>query len=310
MVLIVGGLGFLGTNLARHLADRGERVLIGRHRSSAVPSFLQTVSEEKIQIIPLDVLKVDAIQSVIEDHGVASIVNMAAIHEAKGDPYRAFQVNVQGQVNLLEAIKNGVVKRLTFVSSIGVYRGTAQKESVKETDPILLDAKSTYIPATKKAAEALSFLYAHSYGIDIVVARVGNVYGPAYTSGRNPILTMVKNALNGTPTRLSLSEDSEYNYIYAKDCVRALALLHLTSPLKHRIYNIATGRGITLGELAGAIKATIPEAQIEFQQENALVEKRPVMEIIRIKEELGFVPEYDLEQGVREYIGWLKQEGC
>lgn len=308
MILIVGGLGFLGANLARYLADQGQKVLITRHRSSAIPSFLEKVLGDRAQVIPLDILNLDEIQSTIRKYEVTSIANLAAIYEGKGDPYQAFQINVQGHVNLLEAMNKEGLKRITFSSSVAVYRGIAGTKPVMEDDRIPIQSEMTFITATKRAAEAISVMYADAYDIDAIIARIGHVYGPHYTTGRNPILAMVKNAVSGTPTLLTVDEGTWYNYIYVKDCVRAVGLLHLRKSLKHRIYNIGVGKAVTLGEVAEAIKKSVPESKIEFVPGDVQPRKKSVvMDISRIRQELDFVPEFTIELGVKAFGEWLRE---
>jgi UDP-glucose 4-epimerase len=308
MILIVGGLGFLGANLAKVLADQGEKVLITQHRSSVIPSFLKDLVGEKVRIIPLDVLSLEGIRSVIQEHKVSSIFSLASIHEAKGSPYQAFHVNVQGHVNLMEAMRLEGLKRITFASSIGVYRGMSGAELVREIDPIPIDSVTTYITATKRAAEAISYLYSDIYKIETIMARIGNVYGPFYESGRNPILMMVRNAVQGNSARLPLSEKARFDYIYVKDCARALALLHLKYPLKHRVYNIGGGRAVSLAEIADAITKAVPGTRMDFESKDLPTDSKEfAMENRRITEELGYVPEYPIERGIASFIEWIKE---
>ena len=308
MILIVGGLGFLGANLAKVLADQGEKVLITQHRSSVIPSFLKDIVGEKVRVIPFDVLSLDRIRSAIQEYKISSIFNLASIHEVKGNVYQAFHVNVQGQVNLMEAMRLEGIKRITFASSIGVYRGMSGTKLVQEIDPIPIDSVTTYITATKRAAEAMSYLYADIYKIDPIMARIGNVYGPFYESGRNPILMMVKNAAQGISTRIPVSEKARFDYIYVKDCARALAFLHLKYPLKYQVYNIGGGKTVSLAEVAEAIRNVVPEIKIDFAVgEPPADNKEFAMDIRRIREELNYVPEFPLERGIQSFIEWFKE---
>ena len=246
-ILIVGGLGFIGANLAKYLAEQGEKVLITQHRSSANPSYLQAIVGEKVQAISFDILNLDRIRSAIQEYEISTIFNLASVYEPKADLYQAFHVNVQGQVNLLEVMRLEGVRKIIFTSSVAVYRGITGAKLVGETHPIPIEPVTNIITATKRAAETMSILYGHVYGIDSIMVRIGNVYGPFYTvslppsSIRNPMLTMVKNAARGIPTRIPVSERTRYDYIYVKDLVRAFGLLHSRHSLKYRTYNIGGG---------------------------------------------------------------------
>lgn len=309
MILITGGLGFLGANLAWFLAQKGEKVLVTRHRSSDVPNFLERYIGKEVQVVPFDILNLDSILSTLREYNITSVINLASTYEGKGTPYEACQINVQGHINVLEAAHRQGIRRITFASSRAVYRGMADTAIVRETDPIPVETKlkTSYITGTKRAGEAVSLLYADTYGMEVVLARIGSVYGPFYKSGRNPILMMVKNAVNGIPTKVALPEATGYDYIYVKDCVRAVGLLHLKHPLKYRIYNVGVGgKVVGVQEVGQAVRKAIPEAKIEIEAGG----RQPQgvgMDISRIRAEIGYEPEFTLEKGVEAFIQWLKE---
>lgn len=320
-ILIVGGLGFIGANLAKYLAEQGERVLLTRHQKSANPSYLEQIAGENVQIISFDIMNLARIRSVIQKYEIASIFNFASVYEPYADPYEAFHVNVQGQVNLLEVMRLEGLRKIIFASSVAVYRGVSGIRLVGETHPIPIEPVTNIITATKRAAETMSNLYGHVYGIDSIMVRIGNVYGPFYTvslppsSSRNPMLTMVRNAARGNSTRIPVSEKTQYEYIYVKDLVRALGLLHSRHSLKYRSYNIGGGKAVSLAEVAEVITNLVPEVKIDFCTGEPGVESKGLitqtleygMDISRIREELNYVPEFSLEQGIKSYIQWFKE---
>jgi UDP-glucose 4-epimerase len=119
---------------------------------------------------------------------------------------------------------------------------------------------------------------------------------------------MVENAVAGKPTDLSqVYGERKMVYLYVRDCAKAISLVHLAPSLKHDIYNISDGESHTLADFAKAIKEEIPSAQIKLgttRSEND--PDLPPMSIERIKEDVGFVPDYDLNRGVKAYIDWLR----
>ena len=141
----------------------------------------------------------------------------------------------------------------------------------------------------------------------VVLVRIGSVFGPFYTAGRNPILMMIKNAVNGVSTILSPSEATFYDYIYVKDCARAVGLLHLKHPLKYRIYNIGGGeKAVGIQEVAQAVRKSIPKAEIEIEPRE-LQTKGLWMDISRIRAEIGYEPEFTLESGVEAFIKFSRR---
>lgn len=120
MILITGGLGFLGGNLGKYLLDLGHEVLLTRNRSAQVPDLLTPFIGKGLQIAPVDVTKLTTILDAVGKYEVNSIVHGAAIIEGKGSLYQAMEINVVGCANILEAARLMGVGRVTFVSSEGI----------------------------------------------------------------------------------------------------------------------------------------------------------------------------------------------
>jgi UDP-glucose 4-epimerase len=92
-----------------------------------------------------------------------------------------------------------------------------------------------------------------------------------------------------------------------KDCGRAIALLMLAERLNHRVYNVSSGRLVRYGEVAAAINAAVPGANIALPEgRNPNRPPDNYLDITRLRQDTGFVPEYDVEQAVPDYVGWLR----
>ncbi len=166
-----------------------------------------------------------------------------------------------------------------------------------------------FICATKKAGEQICNLYTLQYGMSVPIVRPPKVWGPLYHSGLQPVQRMAENAVAGKPTDYSnIYGERLGNTVYIKDCARAIGLVHLAHSLKHNIYNISDALQHSPAEYAEAIREVIPEAQIKLGKTRSAKDvDDPPMSIERIKEELGFTPEYDLKRAVRDYIDWLRE---
>jgi nucleoside-diphosphate-sugar epimerase len=131
---------------------------------------------------------------------------------------------------------------------------------------------------------------------------------------RNLAGHMVDKAARGQPIALANQDPSEaHDIIYAKDAARALALLLQTKTLKHRIYNVGYGRLASLAEFAAAIKKILPQVEMHLGDgPGPLTSTRTPMDIhacvdiSRLTEETGFVPEYNPERGLEHYIKWVR----
>jgi len=307
MILITGGGGFIGCHLARDLVDRGQEVLLMDLQFIEPPSFLAPYSDRQVKRVQGDMGDLSFLYRVLKEYKVDSIIHAASLHETTGVLYEALKVNIDGTIEILEAARIFGLRRVSFISSVMVYVLNESMETLQE-DMSLPWASLGYISGTKKAGEQICQLYAKEYGMSIPIVRPSDVWGPLYRSGRQRQQAMVENAVSGRPTDLSeVYGGRKWPYVYVRDCARAINLVHLTPSLKRDIYNIADGETHSLTDFAEAIRAVIPTAQIELGTTRSEKDfDLPPMSIERIKEDLGFTPEYGFKQAVRAYINWVR----
>lgn len=151
-VLVTGGAGFIGKYIARSLADAGEQVVITYRRYFSAPGLLADVMESRVKAARCDVLDLPELTRVIRDHEIDSIVHAAHISNYEGTIYQAMQTNVLGTINVMEAAAIGSVKKVTYISSVGV------QGSESESIPISSPAVGVVTPS-KKVGEVLSLYY-------------------------------------------------------------------------------------------------------------------------------------------------------
>ncbi|MCZ6624590.1 MAG: NAD(P)-dependent oxidoreductase [Deltaproteobacteria bacterium] len=314
MIMITGGLGFLGSNLAKILCDIGERVLLTKNRHGEIPSLLAPFVGQNLKIVPVDVTSLEEVSRAIQEFGVKSIVHAAIRSEKANTPlYQAMHVNITGTINVLEAAQKVGVQRVIFISSEAVYQGMTDTTPFKEEEKLFITS-DRFIPGTKKAGEILCLMYSKEYGIETVLVRLTRVYGPLYRGMRNLPGLMVANVVKGVPIALENYDPTEaHDFIYVKDAARALGLLLKAPSLRHRIYNLGFGRLTSIGEFADAIKKLLPEAEIHLGDgPGPLISTKTPMDInacvdiSRIHEETGFSPKFDPYRGVEHYIHWAR----
>ena len=314
MILITGGLGFLGANLARLLCDAGERVLLTRNRNAMVPNLLTPFVNKNLSVIPLDITSLDNVSNAVGEFGVTSIVH-AAVRSEKGDTplYDAMNANITGTINVLEAARRASIRRVIFLSSEAVYQGMTDTTPFKEEEKLFITS-DRYIPGTKKAGEILCLMYAKQYGMEVISARATRMYGPLYQGVRNLAGHMVENAAKGIPVELGNQDPAEaHDIIYAKDAARGVMLLLRAKTLRHRIYNLGFGRLVSLFEFEGAIKKWLPKTEIHLgdgpgplTSTKTPMDINACVDIARLREETGFMPDYDPYRGVEHYIKWAR----
>ncbi len=308
MIMITGGLGFLGANLGKYLLDLGESVLLTRRRMTQLPSFLQNRDGDRFRVQECNILDLENLAQVIREYKVKSIVHGASIYLNTENYHHVCQVNVGGTMNVIETARSLGVRPVTFLSSHSVYAGCDDPGPVPEREEISIHA-GDYITATKKAAELLSFYYRRKLSMDIRILRVARVYGPLSRAPANPVRQMVENAVQNIPVNIHSSPEEKYDFVYVKDCVRGIGKVHLAQNPQHYIYNVGAGKISFLSDFASVIKNLIPRAEIDITDhlhEPNNLRFNSCVDIKRISEEFGYIPEYDIEKGVKEYIDWLR----
>jgi len=305
MILVTGGLGFLGCNLAYYLAKKGEKLVLSQHRIYRIPSFLEPFVEKNIWISPCDILDFSSLFHLLEKYPVKSIIHTAATYGQKGNLYQTLNINIVGTVNVLEAARIKNVNRITFTSSQSVYQRNREKWHEEDED---LPLKSIHgISLTKKAGDMICDYYHKEYELDIVITRPSQVYGPLYATGVNPLQIMVENSVAGKATDLpEVAPDDGNNLIYVKDCARAIGLIHLTKKPRFSVYNVGD-RYVRYGEMADMVRKMMPGSKINLGENIKEKIREPMfLSLKRLKDEFEFKSEYDLEHGIKDYVEWLR----
>ncbi len=311
MILITGGLGFIGLHTARAFLDAGESVVLTRYRSARVPDFLQDEVGKRVFIEPVDLNSPYLIMDAIRKHKPTAICDLFVPRRGTLPPGEDYRVKMEGFLHVLEAARLNDITRISHASSVAVY-GSIDEGPYREDMPLPMTSRSE-TEAFKKAEEVLGNYYAGESGMDIVFLRIGNIYGPLYQRENRTNTRMIKAAMTSTPVSWEgipggapYAED-QADALYVKDCGRAIAMLTTASKLPSRTYNVSGGRAVTYGELAGAVKRVYPNAQIDPQPGRPPHGKSYMgMDIGLIKHDLGWEPEYDINRGMAEWIDWLK----
>ena len=310
MILITGGGGFIGLNLAKNLVDRGQKILLVRRHAFEVPSFLSPHVGKQVVIAQGDATEPAVLHSLIKSNSIESIIHAAVVTESSSNStlYQAMKVNLQGTVDILEAARIFGLRRVTFLSSISVYMPTSENRKILSEEDDLPAISSEWIGGSKKAGEQICKLYAKQYGLSLPIVRPPQVWGPLYWTHRSPVHTMIESAIAGKPADLSGNWGGASSpFVYVRDCVKAVSLVHLASALKYNIYNIGEEQNRSLLDFAQAVRKVIPGAQIKLGEKKPDTDEgRPRMSIERIKSDLGYAPDYDLKRAVKAYIEWLR----
>ncbi|GGT82576.1 NAD-dependent epimerase/dehydratase family protein [Actinomadura citrea] len=317
MILVTGGMGFIGSHTVRALLDLGESCVLVQRRTGELPADLaggRSVAEQA------DITDLSALLDVGERHDITGIVHLAGSMPWPPDseqPVEAARKALDGLFNVLQAAQDWGVDRVGVASTIGVYGGLAAEgplgagEGPLSEDMPLSMTSAHLIPTFKKIGELLNAHLADAAAIDVVNYRISGTWGPRDPHGALFFAApeLVHAAVRGTEPDLSTlagpahAEDS-IDLCYVKDTARAIALLQLADRLDHRTYNVASGRATTNAEIIAAIKHVVPDARVELPTGGDA--RQNYLDITRLQDDTGYKPEYDTERAVTDYIAWLR----
>jgi len=316
MILITGGLGFIGSHTTQALLDLGERCVLVQRRAG-VPDAWTGEAGRRVFVEQADVTDLTALLEVGSRHKITGIVHLAGSMPwppGACEPIDGSRRGLGGLLNVLQAACDWGVARVGIASTIGVYGGVAGDPPYREDMPLPMTS-GHLIPAFKKIGELLADYLGGVTGVDIVNYRIGAIWGPLGRAA-SPFFAapqLVHAAVRGTPPDFSALRSPAHagdgiDLCYVKDCGRALALLQMSERLSYRTYNVASGRALSNGELVAAIRKVIPEAQIELPggRDPSGPGQDTYLDITRIGEDVGYQPAYDTERAVADYIGWLR----
>ncbi|HZT06402.1 MAG TPA: NAD(P)-dependent oxidoreductase [Chloroflexota bacterium] len=312
MILITGGMGFIGLHTARRFLDAGERVVITQYTTRREPDFIRDEIGKRVTVARVDVTSAHDMIDVVRRNKVTGIVHLAVPGLAALSAAEDYRVNMMGLINVLEAARVNDVPRVTFASSATVYGGLADGPFREDA---LLPVQSTNATETyKKAWEILALHYGARTGLEAVSARVGGIFGPLYHTLANAPSRICLAAARGKPADFSGSRtgapyaDDVGNFCYVKDCALGLFLIQTAKELPHRVYNISSGRRETFGDFVAAARQAAPDLEVELRPGPG-PHTRPsgYLEITRAANEVGYAPQFTLEQSTADYIEWLRR---
>lgn len=270
--LVTGGCGFIGTNLIERLLAEGRQVRVFDNLTVGSRDSLRAVSEfdeivdggawsSGVQLMVGDIREAEGIREAAR--GAEAIVHLAAstgVPQSVEDPMHDCTSNVVGILNVLEAARQQGVDRFVFASS-GAPAGEVEPPIHEEVVP---KPVSPY-GASKLAGEAYCSAYARTFGIATVALRFGNVYGPRSGHKSSVVAKWIGLALDGRPIEIYGDGTATRDFIFTADLVEAICKAGTAAPeaVAGEVFQIATSRETTVGELANLLRAGFEEIGLE-----------------------------------------------
>jgi len=310
-VVVIGGAGFIGSHVVDLLTrtDVREIAIYDDFTRGRNDSLAAALRDPRVSVFELggDVRHTDILAAALR--GADAVVHLAALWllHCEDYPRSAFEVNIRGTFNVLEACVAANVKRLVYSSSASVY-GDAVDVPMTEEHPF---NNHTFYGATKVAGEQMCRAFHHRYGLDYVALRYMNVYGPrqdargAYTS---VIMRVLEAIDSGVAPVIHGDGAQSYDFVYVEDVARA-NVLALGATVTDEAFNVGTGVPTTIKELVHELIALTGSAltPVHQAQSRTFVTQR-LGSTKKAERLLGFHAAVPLHEGLERLIAWRKNE--
>jgi UDP-glucose 4-epimerase len=304
-ILVTGGCGFIGANLVPKLVGKGYRVRVLDNLSRGFLSFIEDLDVEFQQG---DIRKSPDMERAAA--GMDAVIHLAAygsVVESLDDPKTNFAINGGGTLITLHAAKEAGVKKFVFASTGGAIIGDADPPVNEDSSP---RPKSPY-GSSKLTCEAYCHSYARSFGLNTVMLRFANIYGPFSAHKKGAVTAFAKSLIAGEPFVIFGDGSASRDFLHVDDlCAGILAALE-TELEPATILHLATGRETTVLELAELMRKTAgkPDHPIEFKESRAGEVLRNFATYDRASAVLGFQPKTKLEEGLARTWQWFLDQG-
>jgi UDP-glucose 4-epimerase len=309
-LVVIGGAGLIGSHTVDLLTreDVKEIVIYDNFVRGTTENLASALRDPRVKIYEAggDITQSDILHSALE--GADGVFHFAALwllqcHEY---PRSAFDVNVRGTFNVMEACVGKGVSRLIYSSSASVY-GDAVEEPMTESHPF---NNKNFYGATKICGEAMLRAFHYRYGLNFVGLRYMNVYGPRqdYRGAYIAVIMKMLDAIERGEGPTVFGDGSEaFDFVAVEDCGRA-NICAMRSDVADRFYNVGTGKRTSLKEIAEHLLSLTgsnhpiryaPRSQATLVRNRIGCPKRAMAEI-------GFESQIDLDEGLRRLIDWRK----
>lgn len=311
LVLVTGAGGFIGSHLVQTLLDRGHRVrALVRYSSHGGCGFLAGLDAapgDRLEIVRGDVTDARCVREAVR--GCGTVFHLAAligIPYSYVAPHSYVAVNIHGTLNVLEASRDERVDRVLVTSTSEVY-GTARYTPIDEEHP--LQAQSPY-SATKIGADALATSYGRAFGLPVAIVRPFNTFGPRQSS-RAVIPTIITQALHADAIRVG-SLVPVRDMVYVADTAAGFVALAESDAAVGRATNLATGVGVTVGELVERIQRIVGRSLPVIEEaQRVRPEASEVFTLLgnadAARRDAGWSPAVDLDEGLRRTVEWFRR---
>lgn len=309
--LITGAAGFIGARTSTLLIEQGHTVVGIDNVNDAYDPRIKEYRLKKLQALKgfkfhkADISEKSSIE-LFKNEKIDGVINLAAragVRFSVENPWAFLESNTTGTLNMLEVCRQFGCKKFILASTSSIYGENPvypTPETASSSEPIQPYA------ASKKGAETMAYAYHHLYNIDVTVVRYFTVYGPA---GRPDlaIFRFVKWIIEGEPIRINGDGNQSRGFTYVDDIARGT--IAALKPLGYEVINLGGHEVVTINELVDIVEElTGKKANVQYGPPNLADVSMNYADVTKAKNLLGWNPQVDLRDGIKNLIDWYYAE--
>jgi dTDP-glucose 4,6-dehydratase len=309
-ILVTGGAGFIGSAFARYWSafhSDDDIVVFDAMTYAGTMGSLASVMDS-IEFVKGDICDFDAAEKVLREFGIDTVVNFAAeSHNSLAvlDPGRFFMTNVMGTQRMLEASRRAGVSRFHHISTCEVY-GDLDLDATNA-----FHEESPYRPrtpynASKAGSDHAVRAYSETYELPVTITNCANNYGP-YQFPEKVIPLFATRALADQTLPLYASTQNRREWLHVDDHCRAIEAVLLKGRIGET-YHVGSGVEASIEEIADAVLAASgkPQSLKTIVPDRPGHDRRYLLDTTKIRNELGWAPTVEFEQGIAETVEWYR----
>lgn len=309
-ILVIGGAGFIGSHVVDNLLkeDIAGVTIYDNFVRGTADNIEEALKDPRAKVFEVggDILQTDILHAAMKENDM--VIHLAALWllQCHDFPRSAFEVNIRGTFNVLEACRDNKIERLVYSSSASVY-GDAVEIPMREDHPF---NNKTFYGATKIAGEAMARAFYERYGVNYAGLRYMNVYGPRqdYKGTYIAVIMKILDNLDQGKAPIVYGDGSQsYDFIFVDDTAKA-NVCALKSNAVDSFYNVGMGTKTSIKELTEILlKIYKTDLQIQYHPQGQTFVTNRVGSTEKAEKEIGFRATVQLEEGLKKLIDWRKE---
>lgn len=313
-LLVTGGAGFIGSHSVDRLLQDGHRVVVlDNFRTGRRENLRQALRAPYCQLIEADVSDEAALESVFQQYAFDGVIHLAAlvsVPESFAEPALNYRLNIHSTELIARQCIQHHCPRLVFASSAAVY---GERASLPNQESALPDPVSPYA-AAKIASEYLLAGYQAGFPLQTICLRYFNVYGPRQNPGSpySGVLSIfARRFADGLPVTIHADGEQTRDFISVQDVALINAQAATLDGITGGVFNVCTGRTITLNEILAVFREAYPgspEPHYQATRKGDIRHSRGDPQKLRTA--LGISANISIQEGLGELIRWYREHTC